>query len=152
MCRRRFPDIGDRQRGTAAERTRSRPLWHREPDGTGFLFSAAPLGPLRDPTLRGPPFGCSAGAAGVSHHNPRTPHGHPSITQKFHEKTLRGTQKERNGGGRGKKARNVASLPPPPFGAPPFGAPKGVCSSVFFFFFFFFHLVVLFCSRRIPRD
>ena len=44
---------------------------------------------------------------------------------KFHEKTPRETQKERNGGGRGKKKREILGLPPfgaPPFGAPPFGA------------------------------
>ena len=39
---------------------------------------------------------------------------------KFHEKTPRETQWERNGGGKGKKKREI--LGPPPFGAPPFGA------------------------------
>ena len=43
---------------------------------------------------------------------------------KFHEKTPRETQKERNGGGKGKKKREILGLPP--FGAPPFGAhPSG---------------------------
>ena len=40
---------------------------------------------------------------------------------KFHEKTPRETQRERNGGEKGKKKREI--LGPPPFGAPPFGAP-----------------------------
>ena len=40
---------------------------------------------------------------------------------KFHEKTHRETQKERNGGGKRKKKREIFG--PPPFGAPPFEAP-----------------------------
>ena len=40
---------------------------------------------------------------------------------KFHEKTPRETQKERNGGGKRKKKREIFG--PPPFGAPPFEAP-----------------------------
>ena len=55
---------------------------------------------------------------------------HQNFTRRHPER-----QKERNGGGRGKKARNFGA---PPFGAPPFGAPKGVCSSVLFFFILFF--------------
>ena len=49
---------------------------------------------------------------------------------KLHEKTPRETQKERNGGGRGKKKREI--LGPHPSGAPPFGQsrnwPKSVAS------------------------
>ena len=55
---------------------------------------------------------------------------------KFHEKTPRETQKQRNGGGKGKKKRQILGPPtlrgptllglvPPPIGAPPFGAPMG---------------------------
>ena len=49
---------------------------------------------------------------------------------KFHEKTPRQKQKERNGGGRGKKKREI--LGPPPFRAPPFGAPKWLFFCAFF--------------------
>ena len=71
-------------------------------------------------------FMCS-GAAGVSHDSPRTPNVHISghlrfkTPPKFHEKTPRETQKQRNGGGKGKKKREI--LGPPPIGSPPFGAP-----------------------------
>ena len=45
---------------------------------------------------------------------------------KFHEKTPRETQKERNGGKKGKKKREILGPPPSgphPFGAPPFRTP-----------------------------
>ena len=58
---------------------------------------------------------------------PESPNGHilrsrPSkkTPPQFNEKTPGETQKERNGGGRGKKRANLG---PPPFGAPPVGAP-----------------------------
>ena len=77
------------------------------------------------------------GPPGLAHDSPRTPNVHISghlrfkTPPKFYEKTPRETQKERNGGGKGKKKREILGLHPfgappsgpHPFGAPPFGAP-----------------------------
>ena len=61
-------------------------------------------------------------AAGVSLDSPRTPRAHfrPSASNTTNERTPRERQKERNGGGKGKKKREILSLPP--FRAPPFGS------------------------------
>ena len=94
---------------------------------------------------------------------------------KFNEKTPRETQKERNGGGKGKKKREIFG--PPPFGAstlrgpnlaPPFGPhpsgphpsgphplgpfrapPSRVCSSMFRFFILF---VLLFLKKEAKTE
>ena len=66
---------------------------------------------------------------GVSHDSPRTPNVHISghlrfkTPPKFHEKTPRETQKQRNGGGKGKKKREILGLPP--FEAHPSGSLLG---------------------------
>ena len=59
-------------------------------------------------------FGLSGcGPPGLAHDSPRTPNVHIwwprrfKTPPKFHEKTPRETQKQRNGGGRGKKTRNL---------------------------------------------
>ena len=87
----------------------------------------------RDPQMC--TFGLSGclGAAGASHHNPRTPKVHIRRPQRFqtpprnHEKTpeRQREKKNENGGGRRKKKHEILGPRPsaPPFGvAPPFGA------------------------------
>ena len=88
----------------------------RNPEMCTFGLSGCRVKPRR-PHQTGPP--------GLAHDSPRTPNVHISghlrfkTPPKFHEKTPRETQKQRNGGGKGKKKREI--LGPPPFGAPPRG-------------------------------
>ena len=73
------------------------------------------------------PAARSGGAAGVSHDSPRTPNVHISghllfkTPPKFNEKTPRETQKQRNGGGKGKKKSEI--LGGPAEGGPVEGGP-----------------------------